>query len=81
MSNSERDPLLEALEAESGEIEVFTPLDPQRDKSLEDYKKRLKEHREWDAKLRDLRLSIRELDKDYDKTEEVSVRLRGNHQF
>lgn len=79
MSNSERDPLLEALEGESGESEALAaaaPVDLEREKALEDFKKRLKDHREWDAKLRDLRLGIKGLDKDYEKTEDVS-NIRG----
>lgn len=73
MSSSERDPLLEALENESGEPEAATPADPEREKALEGFKKRLKDHREWDAKLRDLRMGIKDLDKEFEKTEDVSV--------
>lgn len=73
MSSSERDPLLEALENESGEAEVAAPVDPEREKALDDFKKRLKDHREWDAKLRDLRLGIKALDKEYEKTEDVGL--------
>lgn len=77
--STERDPLLEALENESGEPEALaTPVDAEREKALEDYKKRLKDHREWDAKLRDLRLGLKDLDKEYEKTEDVSsYRLVG----
>lgn len=73
MSNSERDPLLEALENEASEAETITPADPEREKALEDYKKRLKDHREWDAKLRDLRFGLKTLDKDFEKTEDASI--------
>lgn len=70
MSNEERDPLLEALENESGATESAAPVDQEREKALDDYKRRLKDHREWDAKLRDLRLNIKDLDKDFEKTED-----------
>ncbi|EWC43897.1 putative 26S protease subunit rpt4 [Drechslerella stenobrocha 248] len=44
--------------------------DPDREGALEDYKKKLVEHREWDAKLKTLRLEIKSLQKSYDHTEE-----------
>lgn len=68
MSTEERDPLLEALENE-GDAEI-APVDAEREKALEDFKKRLKESREWEAKLRDLRMGIKDLDKEYEKTED-----------
>ncbi|CAN6671372.1 26S proteasome subunit Rpt4p [Trichomonascus vanleenenianus] len=71
MSQEEQDPLLQALDSVEGGSEASSqPLDPEREKALEDYKRKLKEHREWDAKLKELRLSIRGLDKAYDKTED-----------
>lgn len=42
----------------------------ERERALEGYKRSLLSHREWDAKLKELRLSIRGLDKQYDKTED-----------
>lgn len=72
-AEDERDPLLAALEDDSGEAENATPVDPEREKALEDFKKKLKDHREWDAKLKNVRLNIRDLDKEYEKTEDVSV--------
>jgi 26S proteasome regulatory subunit T4 len=71
MSDEERDPLLAALESDAGVEAAQEPLDPERAKALEDYKRKLKEHREFDAKLKELRLSIRSLEKQYDKTEDV----------
>ncbi|KAK6460098.1 putative 26S protease subunit [Scheffersomyces coipomensis] len=75
MSAEETDPLLAALNAENGE-EAGTdaqpeaaPVDPQRAQALRKFKEKLVDHRNWDAKLKQLRLHIRDLDKDYDKTE------------
>ncbi|KAI5969671.1 RPT4 [Candida margitis] len=45
------------------------PIDPERERALSKFKDKLLEHRKWDARLKDLRLGIRDLDKDYDKTE------------
>ncbi|KAK6343938.1 26S proteasome subunit rpt4 [Orbilia brochopaga] len=42
----------------------------EREVALEEYKKKLVEHREWDAKLKTLRLEIKGLQKSYDHTEE-----------
>ncbi|KAF3085920.1 26S proteasome subunit rpt4 [Orbilia oligospora] len=44
--------------------------DVERDGALEEYKKKLIEHREWDAKLKSLRLELKSLQKSYDHTEE-----------
>ncbi len=44
--------------------------DPERDHALSDYKKKLIESREWEAKLKALRLEIKGLQRDYDKSEE-----------
>ncbi|EGX50812.1 26S proteasome subunit rpt4 [Orbilia oligospora] len=44
--------------------------DAERDGALEEYKKKLIEHREWDAKLKSLRLELKSLQKSYDHTEE-----------
>ncbi|KAK6516270.1 26S proteasome subunit rpt4 [Arthrobotrys conoides] len=44
--------------------------DAERDVALEDYKKKLIEHREWDAKLKSLRLELKSLQKSYDHTED-----------
>ncbi|KAF3914679.1 Paraplegin [Arthrobotrys entomopaga] len=48
----------------------MSSADPERDSALEDYKKKLIEHREWDAKLKSLRLELKSLQKSYDHTEE-----------
>lgn len=45
------------------------PTDPERERALLKFKDKLLEHRKWDARLKDLRLGIRDLEKDYEKTE------------
>lgn len=44
--------------------------DPERQQALEQYKKKLIQSREEEAKLKKLRLDIKGLQKDFDKTEE-----------
>ena len=44
--------------------------DPERQQALEDYKKSLLESREWEAKLKNLRLDIKGLQKEFDVTED-----------
>jgi ATP-dependent 26S proteasome regulatory subunit len=44
--------------------------DPEREKALEDYKNKLLESREWEAKLKALRLEIKGLQRDFDVSEE-----------
>ncbi|KAL9095610.1 MAG: hypothetical protein Q9165_002042 [Trypethelium subeluteriae] len=44
--------------------------DPERDHALEEYKNRLLESREWEAKLKALRLEIKGLQHDFDVSEE-----------
>jgi 26S proteasome regulatory subunit T4 len=44
--------------------------DPEREQALEDYKKSLLELREWEAKLRSLRLGIKDVQKEFDITED-----------
>lgn len=69
--SEEKDPLLQALENEEGQqAEAQSSGDPEREKALEDFKRKLKDHREWDAKLKELRLGIRGLEKQYEKTED-----------
>ena len=40
-----------------------------REKALSDYKKKLIEHREVDSKLKELRLTLRDLNNQYEKSE------------
>lgn len=44
--------------------------DPERDHALEEYKNKLLESREWEAKLKALRLEIKGLQRDFDVSEE-----------
>ena len=44
--------------------------DPERTQALEKYKDKLLESREWEAKLKALRLEIKSLQKDFDNTED-----------
>jgi len=44
--------------------------DPEREQALESYKNKLLDSREWEAKLKALRLDIKGLQKDFDTTEE-----------
>ncbi|KAI5792966.1 P-loop containing nucleoside triphosphate hydrolase protein [Pyronema domesticum] len=51
--------------------------DPEREQALNDYKQKLKEHREWDAKLKGLRMEIKSLNTDYEKTEDNMKALQS----
>lgn len=42
----------------------------QRERALSDFKAKLKDHREWEGKLKDLRLGIRGMQKEFEKTED-----------
>jgi 26S proteasome regulatory subunit T4 len=44
--------------------------DHEREQALEQYKNKLLESREWEAKLKALRLDIKGLQKDFDQTED-----------
>ena len=44
--------------------------DPEREKALEDYKNKLLDSREWEAKLKALRIEIKGLQHDYDVSED-----------
>lgn len=45
-------------------------VDPERADALDQYKKKLMESREWEAKLKTLRLDIKSLQKEFDTTED-----------
>ncbi|KAK9467628.1 P-loop containing nucleoside triphosphate hydrolase protein [Lipomyces arxii] len=64
----ESEPLLAPVDQEMAT--TVNPVDEEREHALDDFKRKLLEHREWDAKLKELRLGIRGLAKDYDKTED-----------
>jgi 26S proteasome regulatory subunit T4 len=44
--------------------------DPEREHALEEYKQKLLESREWEAKLKALRLEIKDLQHDFDVSED-----------
>ena len=44
-------------------------VDPAREKGLADYRKKLMEHKEVDARLKDLRGQLKDLTNQYDKSE------------
>jgi len=73
-SAQETQPLLAA--SQPAEVQK-TPQELRREQALTDFKRRLIEHREWDAKLKDLRLGIRDLEKAYEKTEEDMKALQS----
>ena len=75
-SSSESLPLLLNEPPPPLEIEV-TPAELRREQALQDFKKRLIDHREWDAKLKELRMGIRDLEKRFDKTEEDMKALQS----
>ena len=54
-----------------------SPEELRREQGLQDFKRKLIEHREWDAKLKDLRMGIRDLEKAFDKTEEDMKALQS----
>ena len=48
----------------------MSAADPEREHAISDYKNRLLESREWEAKLKALRYEIRALEQDYFHSEE-----------
>lgn len=44
--------------------------DPEREQALEDYKRSLLDLREWEAKLKSLRMGIKDLQREFDVSEE-----------
>ena len=44
--------------------------DPERDQALQDFKTKLLESREWESKLKSLRLEIKELQREFDVSED-----------
>jgi 26S proteasome regulatory subunit T4 len=44
--------------------------DPERQQALEQYKNKLLESREWEAKLKELRMGIKGLQNDFETTED-----------
>lgn len=69
---SEEDALLQALAADEGAqggSEGGAGADPERSAAMSEYTQKLREHREWDDKLKSLRMNIRSLEVNFDKTE------------
>ncbi|KAI3639089.1 hypothetical protein MIR68_000970 [Amoeboaphelidium protococcarum] len=52
-------------------------VDDRKQKVLADYKKRLLEHRELEGKLKQVRMELRQLEKDYQKTEDDMKALQS----
>jgi len=48
----------------------MSSADPERDHALDEYKTKLLDSREWEAKLKALRLEIKGLQRDYDISED-----------
>ncbi|GMF04176.1 unnamed protein product [[Candida] boidinii] len=69
--SEENDPLLAALNADepSQEQQPSDPVDEERERALTQLKNRLIEHSQWESRLKELRLGIRDLEKNFDKTE------------
>lgn len=67
---SEEDPLLAALnDTEKQEGSAPEETDPERAEALKKFQKKLQEHEEWDSRLKSARLNIRDLEKEYSRTE------------
>ena len=71
---SESQPLL--AQEPTPEIQK-SPAELRREGALQDFKRRLVEHRQWDDKLKQLRMGIRDLEKTFDKTEEDMKALQS----
>ena len=54
------------LSGENSLSTIATSFDEPRIKAVEEYRRRFREHRELETKLRDMRLKFRELEKSYD---------------
>lgn len=68
---TENDPLLSALNAEDSQPSPpSNPVDEERERALTQLKNKLVEHRQWESRLKELRLSIRGLETDFNKAED-----------
>jgi 26S proteasome regulatory subunit T4 len=77
-ASDESQPLLAADAAPAAAPPVpKTAAELRREQGLHDCRKRLVEHREWDTKLKNLRLGIRDLEKRFDKTEDDMKALQS----
>ena len=77
--HTESSPLLQPTSASPPppSLPQKSPAELRREQALQDFKRRLVEHREWEAKLKTLRLGIRDLEKTFDKTEEDMKALQS----
>ena len=76
---AETEPLLAAATSSPPDVTAppKTAAELRREQSLQDFRKRLVEHREWDTKLKNLRMGIRDLEKTFDKTEDDMKALQS----
>ncbi|GMG19574.1 unnamed protein product [Ambrosiozyma monospora] len=72
--SEENDPLLAALNEETGvqggAQQPQQPVDEERERAFTSLKNKLIEHSQWESRLKELRLGIRDLEKDFQKTED-----------
>lgn len=75
--SEENDPLLAALNEETQGNDATTtaeapqdPVDEERERALTGLKNKLIEHVQWESRLKELRLSIKDLDNEFQKTED-----------
>jgi len=76
--DGEEAPLIPQSEPEAQPaVPQKSPAELRREQSITDYKRKVVEHREWEAKLKNLRLGIRDLEKAYEKTEDDMKALQS----
>lgn len=76
--HTESSPLLQSTSAQpSPPPQQKSIAELRREQALQDFRRRLVEHREWEAKLKTLRLGIRDLEKAFDKTEDDMKALQS----
>ena len=51
-------------------LSPMADIDPEREQALEEYKRSLLDLREWEAKLKSLRMGIKDLQREFDVSEE-----------
>jgi ATP-dependent 26S proteasome regulatory subunit len=77
MDEQESAPLIPQSEPEVQPVPQKSPAELRREQAITDYKRKVVEHREWEAKLKNLRLGIRDLEKAYEKTEDDMKALQS----
>lgn len=63
-------PIISVISIVQPLVEMSSAGDPERENALNSFKTKLLESREWEAKLKALRLDIKGLQKDFDHTED-----------